>query len=69
MMIFFASVNLESFGTDIECNRGGSVIDNVVLVVAPNSPMMYSKCGTVLAKIAERKNNFVLLIKLRTDWQ
>jgi hypothetical protein len=59
--IFFPSEYLESFGTDIECSMGGSVIDNVVLVVAPNNPMIYCKCGTVLAKTAERKKNFVLL--------
>lgn len=52
---FFTSVIFESPETDIECNMAGSVMDNVTLVVAPNSPMMYSRCGTMLATTAERK--------------
>lgn len=55
MAIFFARVNLDIFGArEIVCNIAGSVIDNVVLVVAPNNAMIYSKSGTVPAKIAER---------------
>ena len=50
--IFFANEILEMFGMDIQCSKGGRVMDNVVLVVAPNNPMTYSKCGTVLARSA-----------------
>lgn len=35
-------------------------MDNVVLVVEPNNAMIYSKCGTVLANIAERNKKIFL---------
>jgi hypothetical protein len=62
MAIFFASEIFEMFGTDIECSKGGRVMDNVVLVVAPKNAMIYSKCGIVIARATERKRCIVIIM-------